>query len=50
MDDCPLCGNSDTEIITVDIAKHRRGATGKIRLNYFRDIARFEDRGEQIPE
>lgn len=29
----------------VDIVKHQRGFTGEVKLNFFRDIMRFRDRG-----
>jgi replicative DNA helicase len=31
----------------VDIAKHRNGPVGDVRLNFFSDITRFEDRAKE---
>jgi replicative DNA helicase len=35
--------SGDDTLAIVDIAKHRNGPTGEVKLNFFRDITRFED-------
>lgn len=37
-------GAGEDTLAIVDIAKHRNGPTGEVKLNFFRDITRFEDR------
>ncbi|MBM4151988.1 MAG: replicative DNA helicase [Kiritimatiellaceae bacterium] len=37
-------GSGDDTLAIVDIAKHRNGPTGEVKLNFFREITRFEDR------
>lgn len=34
-------------LAVVDIAKHRNGPTGDVKMNFFREITRFEDRDMQ---
>ena len=35
--------SGDDTLAIVDIAKHRNGPTGEVRLNFFNKITRFED-------
>ena len=44
--DLDAASGEDTLAI-VDIAKHRNGPTGEVKLNFFRDITRFENRDSQ---
>jgi len=37
-------GSGEDTLAVVDIAKHRNGPTGEVKLNFFREITRFEDR------
>jgi len=37
-------GSGEDTLAIVDIAKHRNGPTGEVKLNFFNDITRFEDR------
>lgn len=37
-------GSGDDTLAIVDIAKHRNGPTGEVKLNFFREYTRFEDR------
>ncbi|MDK2857513.1 MAG: replicative helicase [Verrucomicrobiota bacterium] len=37
-------GSGDDTLAIVDIAKHRNGPTGEVKLNFFRELTRFEDR------
>ncbi len=37
-------GRGEDTLALVDIAKHRNGPTGEVKLNFFREITRFEDR------
>lgn len=37
-------GSGDETLAVVDIAKHRNGPTGEVKMNFFKDITRFEDR------
>jgi replicative DNA helicase len=39
--------NFDESLAIVDIAKHRNGPVGDVRLNFFSDITRFEDRAKE---
>lgn len=36
--------SGEDTLAVVDIAKHRNGPTGEVKLNFFREITRFEDR------
>ena len=38
---------ADDTLAIIDVAKHRNGLTGEVRLNFFRDITRFEDRARE---
>jgi replicative DNA helicase len=44
--DKSLADGQDTLAI-VDIAKHRNGPTAEVKMNFFKDITRFEDRDER---
>jgi replicative DNA helicase len=35
--------SGDDTLAIVDVAKHRNGPTGEVKLNFFRDITRFEN-------
>jgi replicative DNA helicase len=37
-------GSGEDTLAVVDIAKHRNGPTAEVKLNFFREITRFEDR------
>lgn len=37
-------GSGEDTLAVVDVAKHRNGPTGEVKLNFFREITRFEDR------
>jgi replicative DNA helicase len=37
-------GSGEDTLAVVDIAKHRNGPTSEVKLNFFREITRFEDR------
>jgi replicative DNA helicase len=37
-------GSGEDTLAVVDIAKHRNGPTGEVKMNFFREITRFEDR------
>jgi replicative DNA helicase len=39
--------SGDDTLAIVDIAKHRNGPVGEVKLNFFREITRFEDRDER---
>ena len=41
--DADVASGDDT-LAVVDIAKHRNGPIGEVKLNFFREITRFEDR------
>ena len=36
--------SGEDTLAVVDIAKHRNGPTGEVKMNFFREITRFEDR------
>jgi len=36
--------DKDDPLAIVHIAKHRNGPTGKVEMNFFNDLTRFEDR------
>ena len=36
--------HEDKTLAIVDVAKHRNGPTGEVRLNFEEDYTRFEDR------
>lgn len=36
--------SGEDTLAVVDIAKHRNGPTGEVKMNFFKDITRFEDR------
>lgn len=38
---------ADETLAIVDVAKHRNGPVGDVRLNFFSDITRFEDRAKE---
>lgn len=40
-------GAVDETLAIVDIAKHRNGPVGDVKLNFFTDITRFEDRAKE---
>lgn len=40
-------GSGEDTLAIVDIAKHRNGPVGEVKLNFFNDITRFEDRDTQ---
>ncbi|MDR0993686.1 MAG: replicative DNA helicase [Verrucomicrobiota bacterium] len=40
--------SDDKTLAIVDIAKHRNGPTGEVRLNFFSDYTRFENRFEGV--
>jgi replicative DNA helicase len=42
--------HDDENLSIVDIAKHRNGATGEVRLNFFGEYTRFENRIEMDEE
>ncbi len=44
--DADVASGEDTLAI-VDIAKHRNGPVGEVKMNFFSDITRFEDRDER---
>ena len=47
---CRISGheeNSDLTLAIVDVAKHRNGPTGEVRLNFEDQITRFSDRTDQ---
>jgi replicative DNA helicase len=37
-------GSGEDTLAVVDIAKHRNGPTGEVKLNFFKETTRFEDR------
>jgi replicative DNA helicase len=37
-------GSGEDTLAVVDIAKHRNGPTSEVKMNFFREITRFEDR------
>jgi replicative DNA helicase len=39
--------SGDDTLAIVDIAKHRNGPVGEVKLNFFSDITRFEDRDQR---
>ena len=40
--------NADTQnLAIVDVAKHRNGETGDVKMNFFRDFVRFGDRSQK---
>ena len=38
--------SDDLTLAIVDVAKHRNGPTGEVRLNFFADYTRFDNRIE----
>lgn len=46
--DDPEC--NDKSLAIVDIAKHRNGPTGEVRLNFIDEITRFESRREGVDQ
>ncbi len=41
---------SDTRLAIVDVAKHRNGPTGELRLNFEENLTRFDDRSNEHEE
>ncbi|MGE4488662.1 MAG: replicative DNA helicase [Kiritimatiellales bacterium] len=43
-------GSGEDTLAIVDIAKHRNGPTGEVKLNFFRELTRFEDRDSRYDD
>ncbi len=42
--------SGDTTLAIVDVAKHRNGPTGEVRLNFIDELTRFENRAHGVDE
>jgi replicative DNA helicase len=42
--------NDDKSLAIVEVAKHRSGPTGEVRLNFREEVTRFEDRAEEVDQ
>jgi len=43
-------GSEDERLAIVDVAKHRNGPTGEVRLNFSEQVTRFEDRDDHTSD